>query len=254
MSEKDVMYSKLAKYYDMTRRFRDYRAESEFVDAVIKRYRTGSNCLLDVCCGTGSHAILLAEKGYEIAGADLSEEMLNIASQKFECAGLAAKFINADARALEFDAEFEAAYCLGGSFMLLTTYEDINGCLASVHRALKPSGIFIFSVDNGWHMLDVPTRKFVSEEGATKVVWLESGYIDRMKRVRHLDWTWIIENNGNVSIESEVEELRIFFHDELQMLMTNAGFQITAMFGDRSVDAPFQADSKHIVIVANRPL
>ena len=252
MSEKDIMYSNLAKYYDMTRQFRDYQAEAEFVDAVVKRYRSDASCLLDICCGTGSHAILLAEKGYEIVGVDLSEEMLTIAKQKFKCAGRTAKFINADARTLECDAEFDVAYCLGGSFMLLTNYEDINRCLAGVRRALKPGGIFIFSVDNGWDMLDVPTKKFVSEEGGTKVVWLESGYVDRMKRVRHLDWTWIIEDSGNVSIESGVEELRIFFHDELQMLMVNAGFEITAMFGDRSIDVPFQADSKHIVVVANR--
>jgi len=253
MSEKDVMYFNLAKYYDMTRRFRDYHEESEFVDATIKRYIPGANPVLDVCCGTGSHAILLAEKGYEIVGVDLSEEMLTIAKQKFECAGLSAKFTHADARELEFDTEFEVTYCLGGSFMLLTTYKDINCCLAGVRRALKPGGIFIFSVDNGWDMLDVRTRKFVSEEGEAKIVWLESGYIDRMKRVKHLDWTWIIEDCGNVSIESGIEEPRIFFHDELQMLMTNAGFEITTIFGDRSVDVPFQADSEYIVIVANRP-
>jgi len=254
MSEKDIIYSKLAKYYDMTRHFRDYQAEAEFVDAVIKRYLPDTSCLLDVCCGTGSHAILLAEKGYEIVGVDLSEEMLTIAKQKFKCAGRTAKFINADARTLECDAEFDVAYCLGGSFMLLTNYEDINRCLAGVRRALKPGGIFIFSVDNGWDMLDVPTKKFVSEEGSTKVVWLESGYVDRMKRVRHLDWTWIIEDGGNVSIESGVEELRIFFHDELQMLMTNASFEITATFGDKLLDIPFHAKSEHIVMVANRPL
>jgi len=248
------MYSNLAKYYDMTRQFRDYQAEAEFVDAVVKRYRSDASCLLDICCGTGSHAILLAEKGYEIVGVDLSEEMLTIAKQKFECAGRTAKFINADARALEFDAEFEVVYCLGGTFMLLTTYKDINRCLASVRHTLKPGGIFIFSVDNGWDMLDVPTKKFVSEEGGTKVVWLESGYVDRMKRVRHLDWTWIIEDGGNVSIESGVEELRIFFHDELQMLMTNASFEITATFGDKLLDIPFHAKSEHIVMVANRPL
>jgi len=57
--------------------------------------------VLDVCSGTGKQAFAFAEKGFEVTGIDLSEEMINIAkrkSKKYENV----KFFVCDASELDF--------------------------------------------------------------------------------------------------------------------------------------------------------
>lgn len=249
MVKKDIRYTELAKYYELTHYFRNYEQQAEFLNSAIKKYFPAAHRILDIACGTGNHAIFMAKKGYDVKGVDLSQKMLNIARQKIKNTDLQVGFTYGNMKDLEFSSEFDVVYCLGMSFMELRTYDEINSCLNSIKRAIKPNGLFIFDVSNGWEMLSVETRKDFAEDAKTKVIWLSSGYIDKLKRTVHLDYTFIIQENNKTAIESGVEELRIFFPDELRMLLTNANFKIEAMLGDRSLETPFKEDSPHIVMI-----
>jgi|LGOV01.1.fsa_nt_gb ubiquinone/menaquinone biosynthesis C-methylase UbiE len=249
MVMKDIRYTKLAKYYDLIHYFRNYEQQAEFLNSAIKKYLPAAHRILDIACGTGNHAIFMTKKGYDVTGIDLSQEMLNIAEQKIKNTDLQVEFTYGDMRDLKFSSEFDVVYCLGVSFMELRTYNEINSCLNSIRRTIKPNGLFIFDVSNGWEMLSVETRKDFAQDAKTKVIWLSSGYIDKLKRAMHLDYTFIIQESNKTAIELGVEELRIFFPNELRMLLINASFKIEAMLGDRSLETPFKEDSLHIVMV-----
>lgn len=51
----------------------------------------------DLGCGTGSLAVMLADVGYTVRGADLSGEMVAAAKAKAAAAGVGAEFVKADA-------------------------------------------------------------------------------------------------------------------------------------------------------------
>lgn len=246
---KDIRYTKFAKYYDLTHHFRNYEQHAEFLDLSIRKYFPAAHHILDIACGTGNHAIFMAKRGYNVVGLDLSQEMLDIAKHKIKNTDMQIEFIFCDMRDLKFNSEFDVAYCLGLSFMELKTYDEINYCLNSIRRAIKPNGLFIFDVSNGWKMLSVETKKEFAKDETTKVIWLSSGHIDKLRRMMHLDNTFVIQDNNKTEIESGVEELRIFFPDELQMLVTNANFKIEAMLGDRALEIPFREDSPYIVMI-----
>jgi len=253
MAIKDIRYTKLAKYYDLTHYFRNYKKDAEFLNSAIKKYLPGARSILDIACGTGSHAIFMAKKGYDVTGIDLSREMLDIAKQKAKNKNLHLQFICEDMRNLKFNSEFDVAYCFGLSFMEMITYDDINRSLESIRQVIKPNGLFIFDADNGWEMLSPdPVRKYYGKDTKTKVIWLGSGRLDKLRRVLHLENTFLIYEGDKTQIESGIEELRIFFPDELQMLLTNANFKIEAMLGDRSLGTPFKEDSPHIVMINRR--
>ncbi len=76
--------------------------------------------ILDVPCGTGRVGRRLAAKGYDVVGVDITERFLEEARR----AGLTVE--RADMRELPFDAEFDAAVCMWGSF----GYFDDEGNLA----------------------------------------------------------------------------------------------------------------------------
>ena len=68
-------YDEFSLDYD---RFVDWSArlayELPFFERLFSRY--GVRRVLDAACGTGHHAIALAERGYEVVGADLSRAMI----------------------------------------------------------------------------------------------------------------------------------------------------------------------------------
>ena len=82
--------------------------------------------MLDVGCGPGRHAHELARRGIVVHGIDIAEPFVDLARRD---APPGATFERLDARALPFDAEFDAAICLcQGAFGLMTAAgEDDDG-------------------------------------------------------------------------------------------------------------------------------
>jgi SAM-dependent methyltransferase len=94
--------------------------------------------VLDVGCGPGRHAYLLAERGIAVHGVDISRRFVDLARAH---APDGATFERLDARSLSFDAEFDAVICLcQGAFGLMTADGHDATVLAGMARALQPGG------------------------------------------------------------------------------------------------------------------
>jgi SAM-dependent methyltransferase len=100
--------------------------------------------VLDVGCGPGRHAHALGEHGIEVLGIDISQRFVDLAR---EGAPPGVTFERVDARALPFDAEFDAAISLcQGAFGLADWGPDVAqldpdlDILQGISRALKPEG------------------------------------------------------------------------------------------------------------------
>lgn len=77
-----MVFKDYAKYYNLLYSDKDYKKETDYIESLIRRYLPDNNNLvLDAGCGTGKHAILLAERGYHVTGIDRSEEMIGIADE-----------------------------------------------------------------------------------------------------------------------------------------------------------------------------
>ncbi len=70
------------RYYDTLHRDKDYAAEAYFVHDLIQKHMAGACMLLELRCGTGAHAIALADKGYQVHGVDITDEMLELAEAR----------------------------------------------------------------------------------------------------------------------------------------------------------------------------
>jgi ubiquinone/menaquinone biosynthesis C-methylase UbiE len=97
--------------------------------------------VLELGCGTGTTALLLAGGGRSYLAADLSASMIAIAQEKLATspvAGLAFRAATAETLAAEA-AQFDAV--LGFSYLHLV--RDLTGTLRSIHRLLAPGGLFV---------------------------------------------------------------------------------------------------------------
>jgi len=103
--------------------------------------------ILDVGCGTGRHAIELAGRGIDVHGVDISQRFIDIARSRSS----GATFERADARALEFDGEFDAVICLcQGAFGMMTAGGDDGAVVAGMARALRRGGRLALSSFNAY--------------------------------------------------------------------------------------------------------
>lgn len=104
--------------------------------------------VLDVCCGPGRHAVLLAEKEFAVTGIDFSAEYLREARKRAEKKGVSVKFVRKDAREMRFPAEFGLAVNLFTSFGYFKKEEDDRKVLNGVFRSLRPGGLFLMDFLN----------------------------------------------------------------------------------------------------------
>ena len=74
-------FKKYSKFYNLLYKDKNYQQEVDYVYKLINENGKKVKSILDLGCGTGIHAEMLYEKGYDICGVDLSEEMLNEARE-----------------------------------------------------------------------------------------------------------------------------------------------------------------------------
>jgi SAM-dependent methyltransferase len=107
--------------------------------------------VLDVGCGPGRHAHELARRGVLVHGIDISERFIEIARRD---APVGATFERVDARAMQFDAEFDAAICLcQGAFGLMTAGGHDEDVVAGIAKSLVPGGGLCLSAFNSYFVV-----------------------------------------------------------------------------------------------------
>lgn len=106
-----------------------------------KSYLSPKDNILEVGCGTGSTALLLAENVNQITASDLSANMIRIGKEKAENQGVSnIKFINAELSDSKIDTgPYDAVLALN----ILHLLEDMPAAIERINGLLKSDGIFI---------------------------------------------------------------------------------------------------------------
>lgn len=126
-------YEGLADWYD--EEFQPAPLEGEGWETLVRLLGNPSGALVDVGCGTGSHAAGLVGLGWKVIGVDVSEDMLRRARAK------GVDTVRADAATLPFeDASFDAAI----SVFTHTDADDFPAVLCEVARVLRPDAPFVY--------------------------------------------------------------------------------------------------------------
>ena len=106
-----------------------------------RRYLSASDNVLEVGCGTGSTALLLAPSVKQITASDISSRMIEIAREKAAAQGV--KNVRFDRATLRDEDLEKGSFDVVMGFNILHLLEDIPGAVRSVNELLKPGGLFI---------------------------------------------------------------------------------------------------------------
>ena len=110
------VFGNYARYYNLLYCDKDYAEEVRFVNQLLQAHIPGAQSILELGCGTGNHALLLAQEGYNIHGIDFSPEMLqqaqNMLSQVDRALKSRLKFSPGDIRNIRLNMQFDAVISL----------------------------------------------------------------------------------------------------------------------------------------------
>ncbi|MBU0648053.1 class I SAM-dependent methyltransferase, partial [Patescibacteria group bacterium] len=105
---KEQLYKEYAKFYDKIYSKKKYGIEVDFILSVINKYKIEGKDLLDMACGTGTHAKKLVDSGFRVTGVDVNPEMLKLAKKKTK----KASFVKGTMQSYESKKKFDVITCL----------------------------------------------------------------------------------------------------------------------------------------------
>lgn len=151
----NAIYTDLSGYYDLMCADIDYSAQSDCVHRLQQLLGNGGKRHLDLACGTGPHVRHLLDAGYLSSGLDINQPMLDRALARCP----EASFSLQDMCGFTVSEPVDLVTCFLYSIHYSAGLERLRACIAHVHAALAPGGLFCFNaVDK--HRID--NASFVS--------------------------------------------------------------------------------------------
>lgn len=221
------------------------QSEAEFVLSALE-LAPGAQ-LLDVGCGYGRHAMELAARGYHVVGLDLSLPLLVRGGEEANRRGLTINFVHGDMRELDFDNQFDGAYCLFSTFGYFD--DEVNKKTASnIARALKPGGRLVLEILNRDYIVaDLPTRVWWEGEGCVILEEVDFNYFFSRVVVNRS----VVFDDGRQA-DQEIS-LRAYSLHEIGRVLHGAGFRVLEVSGGYQTKGRFFGNqSRHIVVVAEK--
>jgi glycine/sarcosine N-methyltransferase len=215
----------------------------------------GARRVLDVACGTGHHAIALAQRGYEVAGVDVSPEMIRRARENAQEAGATVDFRVAGFGALSqtLGGQYDALLCLGNSLPSVPEEEGLGPTLADMATVLRPGGLLVMqnlNYDRLWpqrqRFLPLETHREDGQE------WLFLRFMDFHERSLTFNMVVLHKRNGSWDYWAESTELRPIFSEELTSELRRAGFDGVETYGDYSRQPYDPGKSGDLIVLAQK--
>ena len=229
-----AIFSNYARYYDLMYQDKDYVGEAQFIQRLIQTYAPATTTILELGCGTGNHAMLLAKEGYQVHGVDLSQEMLGYANERRDrlSPALATRlqFSQGDLRQVRLDRKFDVVLSLFHVMSYQTNNEDLLAAFETAKAHLVPGGILIFDVWYGPAVLsDPPTVRIKRlEDQSIQVTRIAEPVMEPNKNWVDVNYHIFIKDLISSKIDEvrEVHTMRYLFRPELELLLDRLQMQI----------------------------
>lgn len=256
-----------SQYYDLLYKDKDYVGEANYVRSLVQRHHPEARSILDLGCGTGRHALLLAEAGYRVTGVDRSPEMLAMASAQLAgssperaarvaSSGAAPEFVQGDIRSVRTGRAADVVISLFHVMSYQVSNADLKAAFATAKEHLTPGGVFIFDCWYGPAVLtERPSARSTQLENdeisvtrtATPVSHPNLNSVDV-----HYHVTIANKQSGTLDELRETHSMRYLFAPEVEMLLDACGLELKDSAEFLS-NRPLGFDTWTAVFVATRP-
>ena len=225
-------------YYHILYKERNYREAQVFMDNLTHYLNLPEKAkVLDLACGKGRHSIYLNQLGYEVVGADLSENSISEASKN---QNETLHFQVHDMRET-FEDKFDAIFNLFTSFGYFENDEDNLTTLKAMKESLTDYGFAVIDFMN----VNQVVNNLIPDE--IKTVENIEFHIKRYV------------NDGYIYKEIDFEDQGEKFHftervkaltlNDFKELMEEAGIDLLDIFGDYKLKKFHKTESERLIMI-----
>jgi SAM-dependent methyltransferase len=214
-----------ASYYDLVYAEKPYDQEVAWLVERLAAHGARGGALLDVACGSGRHASLFADSGWDVTGIDLNSDLLDHARDRDP----RIEFVQADMMQLDLDRRFDAVTCLFDSIGYPQTDAGVTAALGGLARHLTPDGVAAYEFLHAPALISsaapVRVRRFDTDEGGT-LIRVSETRLDLERSVMQVDYELIeLAPDGTYRRSTERQSNRFFTVEEMRALSDTAGLE-----------------------------
>ncbi len=225
LKEDTKIYHVFAKYYDD---FMEHVNYDEWVNFVLnqyhKKFKKSPQSILELACGTAGISTRLVKKGLNVDAADVSSEMLKVASQK----PFKPKLFQADLLS-QIKKKYDFILLLFDSINYLLKDEEIGQLLENVQQSLNDEGMFIF---------DISTKKNCEKnfDGFIDIKDSENEYIvhqsdlDYSSYIQTTKLTFFLKKDYLFSRKDEIHKQKIYKVKEITSLIFMSNLNLIGIY------------------------
>jgi ubiquinone/menaquinone biosynthesis C-methylase UbiE len=201
--------------------------------------------VLDVPCGQGRHAHLLAEAGYDVDGLDYSNELLAVARKRGT--GPRLRYTRGDMRKMpaRWGRRFDAVLNLFTSFGFFSHPAEDARVVREFARVLKPGGVLVWHGGNR----DGVMARFLERDWWTsnKTLFAQEREFDPLSGVLTVRSTWKRGTKGG----DREHRIRLYTPTRLSELFADAGLVVEQAF-DGFNNRPLSRTSSEMLLIARK--
>lgn len=222
---KEQLYKKYAKFYDKVYSKKKYDEEVAFIKSVISNFKVKGKNLLDMACGTGTHAKKLADDGFKVTGVDLNSGMLKIAKVKAKNA----TFLEGSMQTFKSKEKFDVATCLFTAINYNKNVSDLKATIKNFYGLLNKGGIVIFDLGLIKGQEDKKRGVFIDTYTENDLQIARISQWNPSKNnpdIHNANFLMLIKDKGKIDFEIDEHELGTFSVEEIKSIMEKVGFAV----------------------------
>ncbi len=223
-------YTSFAKVYDIFMDNIPYEEWGKYLTGLLEEYGVKEGLVLELGCGTGSMTEILAGKGYDMIGADNSEEMLEIAIEKRERSGHDILYLLQDMREFELYGTVRAVVSVCDSVNYVTEEEELIEVFRLVNNYLDPKGVFIFDFNTKYKYQNVLGDRTIAEKrDECSFIW--DNYYYEEEEINEYELTLFIQEKENLYRKfEEVHYQRAYTLEQMLRLVKESGLEFVTAY------------------------
>lgn len=219
-------YKEFAKYYDKFYQNKNYKKETEF----LKNFINANDKILDVGCGTGIHAALLTDNGFEVDGLDLNKEMLEIAKTR-----LKTNLYWQNILEIDISKKYNMIISMFAVFNHLKDTDELMRGLMNLKQLLHDGGKIIIDLHNP----QSSGSKIDTYDNMTRV--MKWNY-DRSLKIEKSDIIFEIDGIKY----TDTHTFRIFTIDEMKECCERVGLKVVNVYENYDINKEGTSASKNL--------
>ena len=232
--ENTVFFGKdYASVYDACMHQIPYNSWADYTEDVLTHFGIKGRSILDLACGTGSLAIILARRGFFVTAIDCSSHMLKQLKRKLLTLELKNKIDIVNSRLSNFEVplRYDCATCYFDSINYIIDSAELAKTFRTISKHLNAGGLFIFDINTvSGYRNGILARKGKCQLNSSTISYNFGGNFDPCSRIAKMQLRFCIKAHVTERNFHEVHLQRAYEYNEIEECLNKTWLKVIGFF------------------------